>query len=748
MNFYSNYRFTLDIQKSKSQVSIPVHYGDTGNRFYITFTDGGNPYIIPEGCRADIYIKKPEPHKPLVNACIIENNALIRYEFNTHTASVEGMHKCELRLYSADGRIITSPSFVMVVDERVVYDDEIGSPEDFDRLIALDVIANEENRIESEYLRSENEKDRQAAETARVYAENARDVAEAMRKETEAARVDAENARVSAENARVSAENDRGQELAVLKPYVETHIPNHETRISANETSISDHEERISGIEQYLGGDNFIVDDSIAYQKAVPKNACEKAKVLSVGGMTYKSKNLIPYPHLNSTRTLNGLTFTDNKDGTVTIKGTATEMTGYVLSRELPLRHGVTYTISGSPISVSNGNVYVSLIDENGTTAYKWGTFTWDNRYTFGQVYIQINANVTVDATFRPMVEEGTVATAYEPYFPGLRHAKVEAIESAGRNIINPSEYIAGAVNTTLNGDVITFSPTSGSLFINRQKNITYPKGEYTLLIKPINGVVYCGVFVYPKSDTTFTATYAKYLKTDADFRFSFTMNEDFAISIGGYVEYGTYSFKIQLSRGSNELPYARYVSAIDTFTIPEAVQARCEGYGYGVDIFSNTIDLEHKSYVKCANKIVFTGTENWNVWSDETASLFYIDGLLPGISPLKGVCSHCDYREIDNRNILLIGTYVYTTGIIRMRLSFNHSTVEEFKAYLAEQYASGTPVTIVYGVEKTVTDISDLLTSNNYIEVEAGGTITAVNEHKLAAPSSIKYLVTYPKEV
>lgn len=188
MNFYSNYRFTLDIQKSKSQVSIPVHYGDTGNRFYITFTDGGNPYIIPEGCRADIYIKKPEPHKPLVNACIIENNALIRYEFNTHTASVEGMHKCELRLYSADGRIITSPSFVMVVDQRVVYDDEIGTEEDFNRLIAMDVIATEEARVAAEEERVENENKRIEAEAERDEAERARAEAELRRENENAGR--------------------------------------------------------------------------------------------------------------------------------------------------------------------------------------------------------------------------------------------------------------------------------------------------------------------------------------------------------------------------------------------------------------------------------------------------------------------------------------------------------------------------------------------------------------------------------
>lgn len=40
------------------------------------------------------------------------------------------------------------------------------------------------------------------------------------------------------------------------------------------------------------------------------------------------------------------------------------------------------------------------------------------------------------------------------------------------------------------------------------------------------------------------------------------------------------------------------------------------------------------------------------------------------------------------------------------------------------------------------VTDISDILTSDNYIEVERGGTITAVNENGFDVPSVITYML------
>ena len=52
----------------------------------------------------------------------------------------------------------------------------------------------------------------------------------------------------------------------------------------------SKQEKRITGIERYLSGENFVEDNTTAYKKKVPSNACEKAKILSVGGMTYKDK--------------------------------------------------------------------------------------------------------------------------------------------------------------------------------------------------------------------------------------------------------------------------------------------------------------------------------------------------------------------------------------------------------------------------------------------------------------------------
>ena len=43
-------------------------------------------------------------------------------------------------------------------------------------------------------------------------------------------------------------------------------------------------------------------------------------------------KNLIPYPYGQTTEVRNGVTFTDNGDGTITVNGTATSNTYFIFN--------------------------------------------------------------------------------------------------------------------------------------------------------------------------------------------------------------------------------------------------------------------------------------------------------------------------------------------------------------------------------------------------------------------------------
>ena len=197
---YSIYRFTLDIHRTKSQVSIPVLFHDTGIQFYISLADGGKPYFIEDGCRAVFSAKKPDG-ATLFNDCIIEDNTRIRYDFTEQTTNCEGMMNCEIRLYGTDGNLLTTPAFVVVVDPRVIYDSEVL--DSYPEATLLD------NMVSAENARLVGEQKRVDAEAVRVIVENARAAAEAERIAAENARAAAEVERGDAETERIANEAER-----------------------------------------------------------------------------------------------------------------------------------------------------------------------------------------------------------------------------------------------------------------------------------------------------------------------------------------------------------------------------------------------------------------------------------------------------------------------------------------------------------------------------------------------------------
>ena len=160
---YSDYRFSLDIQIHQAQVSVPVTLNDTARKLYIGLTDGRKPYTINDGCRAVFAAKKPDG-TTIFNDCIIEKNTTIVYEFSQNTTNCVGVVNCEVRLYDASGKEITSPQFIIVVDEKVVRDEEITISESEATAIS-NMLISEQARVTAEKLRVAAENVRAASAT-------------------------------------------------------------------------------------------------------------------------------------------------------------------------------------------------------------------------------------------------------------------------------------------------------------------------------------------------------------------------------------------------------------------------------------------------------------------------------------------------------------------------------------------------------------------------------------------------------
>ena len=132
----SYYKISLDIHDHGSHVSLKAKKGDTGLLLYITLTDGGKPYVITDECRAVFTAKKADSNI-LYNECSLNGN-VITYEFTPQTTSAVGKTDCEIKLYGADNKLITSTSFTLMVEDTVYNEgDAVESAKEVSALTAL-----------------------------------------------------------------------------------------------------------------------------------------------------------------------------------------------------------------------------------------------------------------------------------------------------------------------------------------------------------------------------------------------------------------------------------------------------------------------------------------------------------------------------------------------------------------------------------------------------------------------------------
>ncbi len=323
------------------------------------------------------------------------------------------------------------------------------------------------------------------------------------------------------------------------------------------------------------------------------------------------------------------------------------------------------------------------------------------------------------------------VGTEADPVYE-LRSAPVTEVESVGRNLL-PYPYAQSS--TTNNGITYTVNDdgsvvangtavTGKNAVIYLARNITFPAGTY--------------IFVY--NDLPYASGSLVVLKngvwlTDVDRSYVITIESGDVITIylqlNGGVSATNLLIKPRINKGTTALPYTPYQR--HTLPIPEAVQA-LDGYGWGVNADCyNYIDWEKKQFVKRVERVDM-GTTN-PVYNKD---LYLFALTLPepakprtvnALSKVYTVTGNTDLSQIYNLtfNIGSNGASIYIKDLA-------YADATAFKAAL-----SG--VMLYYELaEPIITDISDILPADNILPVEAGGTITAVNEYGYAVPSTITY--------
>lgn len=183
------------------------------------------------------------------------------------------------------------------------------------------------------------------------------------------------------------------------------------------------------------------------------------------------------------------------------------------------------------------------------------------------------------------------------------------------------------------------------------------------------------------------------------------------------------------------------------TLPIPAEVQ-NIEGYGWGVsDTCYNYIDLEKKQFVKRVERVVLDGSadEKWNATAGLNATdynAFYVRLYAENShktawgEAVGDTLPNRTVADIYNKNCDGFWTGDKTDKQIIVRVPNTITNATELRTWL-----SANPLTVYYeAMETTVIDVSDILSNDNYIEVEGGGTLTFKNENKTDVPSEVTY--------
>ena len=183
-----------------------------------------------------------------------------------------------------------------------------------------------------------------------------------------------------------------------------------------------------------------------------------------------------------------------------------------------------------------------------------------------------------------------------------------------------------------------------------------------------------------------------------------------------------------QIEIGSAASPYEPYTGQ----TVPLPAIAPLWGTGDIRDEYDAATSVETRRW----KRVVFDGTENWGLSRTESGNNRYFTRVPDAVAYnllSQIVCSH--WPSIgpgqtwqDKTGITLsLGNADKNIWIYDSR--FAQADLPTFKAYLAAQYAAGTPVTVVYKLaEPVITKIEEILPFSNFLPSADSGLIINAN--------------------
>lgn len=496
--------------------------------------------------------------------------------------------------------------------------------------------------------------------------------------------------------------------------------------------------------------DYEIYGNSVQDGTPSPENPVE---IQSVGDLT---KNLIPYPYFSTTKTTNGVTFTDNGDGSITVNGTATanavfylvdKQDNYTLDK-CGLKIGDSYTISKTSISGDDlANIYftANYYDENGKmqegaviSNSNTATKTIKPDFKSWGIYLLVLKDKTINnTTIKIQLEKGSSATEYEPY-----HKYDIPIMVAGKNLI-PYPYMyttktENGVTWTDNGDgsvTVSGTATGYSDFIFKIMSIA-PNKTFTFSKNQSDDAANIA-FILKQLDENRVpvGTEINLIPTVMTHTFNTVENARYiqiACKRYGNAECkGTYKPMLELGDAATE--YEPYHEPITTHIYLDEPLRKVGGY-------FDYVDFKKQKVVRNIKEITLNGSENWRLQgTNENGIIGFIYTVsmesASSTTNIPALSTHLTYRYGSFSNITEQGFLVQhgagVTNIYIRMLNEEISNITAFKTWLSENN-----VTVYYQMLAPTEESISLPTLQTFKDT----TIMSVDTTVL--PSNIK--VTY----
>lgn len=401
-----------------------------------------------------------------------------------------------------------------------------------------------------------------------------------------------------------------------------------------------------------------------------------------------KGKNLLKYPYIETTKTSQGITFTDNKDGSISVSGTATDVVYYnfyksIDGKRLTLASGMyKLVVKGR----SKCNVVVSGA---GKSIENKGTFTITDEHNGIYCYIVVQEGVTVDETIYPMIQLASITDeSYEPYTGGQPSPSPDYPQEI-KSVVNPIVKVCGKN---------LWKPIAGGYISNIDGSITK--------VSEMNIAVTDFIKISKKDITVIARNFSSTIKDAYAYRIGFYNAErkwikNIIPSDGNKYSINTFNIKdaeyirvsapsgvydtIQIEKGSEATSYEPYTEqsvqlsyTLNAIPVASGGNVTIDGQQYVADY----IDVERGKLVRNILKWhladIKSGFDNHSIWHMKISELG-IDGSKIGLSNMFKIQSN-NYQgvTISEFHINIDGKFA--------ALNMRGMTDKEFKKWLSEK--------------------------------------------------------------